>query len=116
MSQSKRPVAVVVWNDAHGSVNKDIDPDSVQDHKPMVMTTMGWLLVDNEQGVTVAMEKFVEEGKDYYRGATFVPRGMITSVTQYALTKIRVKAMKRLADLERPVGPMTEPKTRGQRL
>lgn len=88
---SKRPIAVVVWDDAHGSVNQDIDPENIPDHKPMVMTTMGWLLADNEKGVYLAMERFLEDGRDFYRGTTFIPRSIIKSCTLFTLAKSRVK-------------------------
>jgi hypothetical protein len=108
MAPVKRPVAVVVWDDAHGSVNKDIDPDNIPDHKPMVMTTMGWLLADNDKGVYLAMEKFLEDGKDWYRGTTFIPRGMVRSTTMFTLGRVRTK---KVEDLPKEVKkPGSEPK------
>lgn len=102
-----RPVAIVVWNDAHGSSNVDVTERELP-HEPKVMTTMGWLLRDDEKGVSIASEKSAEDGVVYYRGHTFVPRGMVRSVTMFNLGKVRTKKAPNLDMPER--GPKSEPK------
>lgn len=85
---SKRQMVVVVWDDAHGDAQKVVGEDDLP-HKPVVMKTIGWLLKDDEVGVSVANEEFQEDGKDYFRGHSFIPRKMIRSVTPFNLSKRR---------------------------
>jgi hypothetical protein len=115
VKETPRPLAICVWDDAHGTVNQDIDPDNIPDHKPIVMTTLGWLLRDDEKGVFLAMERFMDDdGRTKYRGTTFVPRGMVKSLTLFTLAKSRVRKEKP-ANLEPEplVGP--EPKKSNSR-
>lgn len=61
-------------------------------HKPLVVKTRGWLLVDDTVGVSVANEESTtEDDGKVYRGRTFIPRAMIQSVTPYKLAGIRPK-------------------------
>ena len=75
-----KPLVTVKWNDAHGAgrptdyYNADEIP-----HRPMVMDTVGWLLRDDDTGVSVACEYCAEDKT--WRGVAFIPRGMVVSVT-----------------------------------
>jgi hypothetical protein len=80
--------AVVVWDDAHGSATTDVTLEDL-DHTPIVMTTVGWLLREDEKGVSVANERCEEHGKMVYRGHTFVPRSLIRSCTKMTLARPR---------------------------
>lgn len=84
----KLPIAIVVWDDAHGSATKDVTEKQLP-HEPVKMTTMGWLLREDATGVSLANELFVEEGVNWYRGHTFIPKAMVRSVQKFALTKTR---------------------------
>lgn len=81
------PLVLVAWNDA----NTDNDPVTIESvravHKPMVVHTLGWLLYEDEDGLTVVNEWYF----DSYRGRTFIPRGMLISVTPYKLSRPRTK-------------------------
>jgi hypothetical protein len=68
-------LVTVQWNDAHATS----DPVTVADldHDPLLVTTAGWLLRDDEKGITLANERYVVGGVEYFRGKTFIPRGMI---------------------------------------
>ena len=81
------PLVIVEWNDA---VNWD-SPVSLQDvagcHRPEIVHTLGWILKDDEVGISLATEYYDES----YRGRSFIPRAMIKTVTPYALTKPRKK-------------------------
>ena len=84
-----KPILVsVAWNDAwvdgDGAVSLD---DVALSHHPKVITTLGWLLYEDEHGVSIANEYF----DDVYRGRTFIPRAMIISIVSYQLTKSRSK-------------------------
>ena len=54
-------------------------------HHPEPITTIGWVLMHDDTGIMLANEWY----SDGYRGLTFVPAGMISSVTPYRLTKAR---------------------------
>ncbi len=69
----------VFWNDAWGNSVDDVHPDDVDaSHKPKPMVSAGWLLRDNDVGMSIFSEKSVEDG--FYRGRTFIPRAMIVEV------------------------------------
>jgi hypothetical protein len=68
----------VEWNDAHGTGSVTFDPSL--HHKPCVMFTRGWLVKEDDTGVSVACERYQEEGQWCYRGSTFVPAGMVVKV------------------------------------
>lgn len=78
-----RPELVKVrWNDAWVSGTEPINLEEVHlKHRAMQMTTLGWLLFEDEDGVSVANENYIDDdGLDTYRGRTFIPRGMILEV------------------------------------
>ena len=59
-------------------------------HKPMKVKTRGWLIVDDDAGVSVANEESqTEDDGTVFRGRTFIPRPMIKSVTPYRLAVIK---------------------------
>jgi hypothetical protein len=79
------PLVVCVWNDAWQG-DGPVALDSVREHhKPEVVTTIGWLLHQDEVGVSLANEFY----GDTYRGRTFIYAPMLISVTPYTLVKPR---------------------------
>lgn len=56
-------------------------------HKPMVIHTLGYLLREDDVGVSLANEYYDED--ETYRGRTFVPRAMVISIKRYRLTTER---------------------------
>lgn len=58
-------------------------------HEPMPVETIGWLIVDDDVGISVANERSTQDGVDVFRGRTLVPRAMVVSVTPFNLTKTR---------------------------
>lgn len=59
-------------------------------HKPMVVKTRGWLILDDSIGVSVANEESTtEDDGKVFRGRTFIPRAMIQSVTPYRLAVVK---------------------------
>lgn len=71
-----KPLVAIVWRDAHGSTT-EVHTERDLDHKPMLMTTYGCLLLQDAVGVSVANEWC---GKDEWRGITFVPAELIVKV------------------------------------
>jgi hypothetical protein len=94
---TKLPLVMVVWDDANTGEDS-IDKDTVAGyHRPTVVHTLGWVMRDDDIGITLVNE-FYEES---YRGRTFIPRGMIKSVTPYNLSRPRAK---RLSAIQRGTG------------
>jgi hypothetical protein len=75
-----KPLVIVRWKDAHGSATASYSEHAFP-HEPKVMNTVGWLLRDDEIGVSVVAE-YCEDRDDEtpFRGLTFVPRGMVVEV------------------------------------
>ena len=90
MSDNKCPLVVVTWNDAWIDGTEPVLMSEVHiEHKPKVITTIGWLLKDDERGVSIACEHYDDDKT--FRGRTFIPRGMVQSVTPHVLAKPRKK-------------------------
>ena len=77
------PLVVVVWLDAWQSETA-VSLESFE-HKPERITTIGWLMRDDEHGVQLANEYYGHT----WRGRTFIPRAMVVDVAHYKLTKPR---------------------------
>lgn len=65
------------WVNGVDSINLN-DPDPK--HGPTKMQTIGWLLKDDEKGVSLFNERCLDVDDQTYRGRTFIPRAMITKV------------------------------------
>jgi hypothetical protein len=87
-----KPFVLVQWEDPNSSSVEVITDENIADfHAPEVMETAGWLLRDDEKGVSVANEIYYEKGKPRWRGHTFIVRALIRKVTQVSLAKARKK-------------------------
>ena len=80
------PLVIVEWLDAWTNELGVTVEDVGASHKPMRVRTIGWLLKDDDIGVSLANEHFDDNS---YRGRTFILRPMIVSVLPFALTKPR---------------------------
>lgn len=97
MGSSLKPEIVkVLWKDAWIGATEPINLEEVHlKHRPMLMTTLGWLLCDDEEGVSIANEQYYDEDDmDTYRGRTFIPRGMVQEIIPFKppRSKKKVKA------------------------
>lgn len=80
-------LVVVDWDDAWGDPAEPISiKDAAHTSKPMLISTIGWLLYDGEEGVQIASE-YCDD--DTFRGRSFIPRGMVRNVVPFKLTKPR---------------------------
>lgn len=80
----KLPLVLVTWNDANTGNDDVVTSDNVVAyHKPTIVSTLGWLLRDDEKGVTLVNEYYDE----FYRGRTFIYRPMIISISPFNLSK-----------------------------
>ena len=82
------PLALVVWNDAWTDESATTLDTVAAKHRPEPINTLGWILRDDDVGITIANEYY----DNTYRGRTFIPRGMVLTVTHYKLTKPRRKS------------------------
>lgn len=74
--KTSKPLVICTWADAHGSATAAYSEHEIP-HAPIIIHTLGWLLRDDEVGVTVANEYCAD---DTWRGCTFVPRLMVRDV------------------------------------
>lgn len=72
----ERAIVAVRWNDAHASAGDLIDAETIAAaHRPSVVTTIGWLMRDDDAGVSLCVES-----TDFgFRGHTFIPRSCVLS-------------------------------------
>lgn len=93
------PFVIVVWDDAYGGAHTPVgEHELAADHKPLVVQTAGWLLVDNDEGVSLFNERYDDGGSTLWRGRSFIPRGMIRSVTPFTLSRPRRKKAPHVED------------------
>lgn len=86
----ERQLVVVKWLDAWQDQENFTTAHGIKaTHEPMPVETIGWLVQDDEVGVSLANEQSTQDGHDVFRGRTFVPRAMVQSVTPFKLTKPR---------------------------
>lgn len=103
MAKPTEPRFVAVeWIDAWADGVDDVTHETVRDkHRPLIMETRGWLMVDDEVGVSLFYERCTEPLS--YRGRTFIPRGMVRSVADFPPKKPRtprVKIAKQTQEIE----------------
>jgi hypothetical protein len=90
------PFVSVIWLDAWKGATTEVTLKDVdQHHKAFRLMSRGWLLKDDEAGVTIANECGLATDDEGYRGLSFIPRGMIESVEP--LIKPRAKRVGRSA-------------------
>lgn len=82
-----RRLVVVEWLDAWTKDEGAALDDAKGSHAPTVVHTIGWVLYEDEVGISLANEYY----DDYWRGRTFIPRGMIKEVIPFKLSKPRKK-------------------------
>lgn len=89
---NKHSIVIVVWEDAWQDQENFTTAHGIKStHEPMIVETMGHLIQEDDVGVSVANERSTQDGKDVFRGRTFIPRAMVRSVTPFNLTKPRKK-------------------------
>ena len=88
----KPQLVVAVWDDAWADGSDSVtEKDALDKHRPTVMQTIGWLLADDDAGISLFNERCLDQGEETYRSRTFIPRAMVRSVTPFTLTKPRAR-------------------------
>jgi len=93
-----RSLVCVLWNDADGSApdasfyEEEIDTK----HRATSMQTYGLLVKQDKDGVTLMTEFYKEDdGKNVFRGRTFIPDSLITKVEVMATPWMKKPRTKR---------------------
>ena len=75
-------LVAVTWTDTVGHPDNDawMSKDEAMDMKPAPMTTVGYLLVQTEEYITVASTKSVDDKDDCFGNVNAIPRACITAV------------------------------------
>lgn len=96
----KHRLVVVEWDDAWQDQENFASAHGISlTHHPMAVRTLGWLVQEDEAGVSIVNEKSEQDGSEVYRGRTFIPRAMVRVVTDFKLTVPRkAKAGKEVRD------------------
>lgn len=82
----KLPLAIVEWDDHKGDDGEPVTAETVDlQHKPQVITTIGWVLKEDSSGITLVNEYY----DNVYRGKTFIDKRMLRKITPYTLSKPR---------------------------
>lgn len=85
------PFAICRWMDAWGDETGEATVANAHEtHKATPMETAGWVLKDDQDGVSIFCERCTEKSEYVYRGRTFVPRGMVVELVKYKLTRPRL--------------------------
>lgn len=85
-----KKLVLVTWHDAWQDQDNFASAHGIAaTHAPLVVNTLGWVIQDDEVGISVVNEHSSEDGKDTFRGRTFVPRAMVQKVTEFRLAKPR---------------------------
>lgn len=79
----------VWWDDPQGSATTVINTSTIASkHKPVLMETTGWIIRDDDAGISICNERYMEDGEWQFRGHTFIVRALIRKVqTRGARTK-----------------------------
>ncbi len=88
---------IVEWDDPNSSSVEVITEENLEAfHVPEAMKTAGWLLRDDDRGVSIANEVYFERDKPRWRGHTFIMRALIRAVTP---AKLQVSKKRKTAIL-----------------
>ena len=99
MDKPQYPIVIVEWNDAWLEGTEFVTMDGIKDsHAPWVVQTMGWMLQDDDKGISIANERVVVDDRERFRGRTFIPRQMVVSVEP-----VKKPRKRQLAAPEHPV-------------
>lgn len=80
----------VTWQDAWADGVDDTSIEKAHEkHRPIVMETRGWLLKEDDVGVSIFYERTQDQLS--YRGRTFILRGMIVKIEDFPVRRTRKK-------------------------
>ena len=90
----------LTWIDAWCDGVDDTTPEDVHmKHKPLLMITRGWVLKNDEIGVSMFYERCLDPPS--FRGRTFVPAAMVRSLEPYPKPKPRRARLAKSPEIEK---------------
>ena len=88
MNHTTLPLVRVTWADAWIRAEEPVTlADVAVSHKPLIIHTLGYLLKEDETGISIANEYYDEDLT--YRGRTFIPHAMVLTIERQDRTKPR---------------------------
>lgn len=79
-------LVLVEWDDAwQDQDNFATAHGMAQTHHPITPETLGWVIVDDDEGISLVNERCLQQDPPTYRGRTFIPRAMVKKVTEVRL-------------------------------
>ncbi len=88
-------LVLVAWNDAWQDQENFTSAHGISlTHHPMIVETLGWVIQEDDTGISIVNECNEQDGAEVYRGRTFIPHAMIKKVTDFRLVapkKMKVK-------------------------
>lgn len=79
-------LVLVEWDDAWQDQENFTSAHGISlSHHPMKVQTLGWLVHEDDTGISIVNERNNEDGAEVYRGRTFIPRAMVRKVTEFRL-------------------------------
>lgn len=78
----RKRLTVVVWNDAHATLDELNEQEIRKNHRPNVIHTSGYVVLSDAEGVSIAGEWLpANAGEEYetFRSITFIPRAMVVN-------------------------------------
>lgn len=84
------PFALITWRDAHSDHNQWA-VEAVP-HIPLMITSAGWIIREDEAGITLASEQVMDNGSITYRGRTFILAETVVTVQRLSLGTRRKRA------------------------
>ncbi len=86
----KQKFVQVTWIDAWEDESNFATAHAIaQTHEPMTVRTRGWLLVDDDTGISLAGEDSAQDGHDVFRRRCFIPRVNVKLVEELKFSKPR---------------------------
>ena len=74
--KAKHRLVTITWRDAYGAADNSVFKVG-SDHAPVIVSTVGWLLCKDRNGVALANER-LEDGQ--FRGQSFIPADMVQRI------------------------------------
>ena len=74
-------IVEVLWGDAWCSTG-EVSLKKARKLKPIMRTSVGFLVAENDEGITIAMDKYEKDDKNVHTHA-FIPWGWIESYWVY---------------------------------
>jgi len=104
----KLKFALVIWGDAHQTLDQKTMDEVRARHRPDPIHTQGYILIDDEKGISIAGELMPAtngESEESYRHLTFIPRGWVIEVQE--IRRVSKRKKRGAAPVEEVAAPIS---------